>query len=803
MYSYEYDLETGGLILNSSPLTFSKEPRPVYYKELDILGFDKFWEYEKNSSYPYMWAEANNYYYRGRKVAQTRGGSCYTAPEIIILEEPELNGEPLRYIDIPAMVEKNRPILEGLVQDTIKSVYNTYIARRDEIDVFYVAFSGGKDSVVVLDIVQRALPHNAFSVLFGDTQMEFEDTYEVVKLIKQQCKDNEISFYRATSILKPEQTWEIFGPPATTNRWCCSVHKTSPQITLLREITNKYNFTGMAFTGVRAAESLTRSEYDTISEGQKHQGQFSCHPIIEWNSAELFIYIYTNDLVLNDAYLKGNSRAGCLVCPNSSGKHEYIKRSTYTNDVDLYLEKIATTSGKTNYSHEDMREFIDAGYWRTRKSGRELVFGQDKFEVKNDGKIPTIVVFSEVRDWLQWAKTIGPISQHSENEYVIDFDAKPYIVLVETENGNTVFKFKNCDNSKNDIKFQSLFRSSIIKTLYCVGCGVCEAECKNKCISMKNGTKISDSCIHCHKCHDVHGRCLRYNSVRNKITEGRKMAGLDRYFSFGSRLLWLDIYSKYEGNTAFWNTDGDGHVANKKKDAFLTFLKDAGIVEYNKHVDGDKYTKCKPTNFAETVFRLGSESTITWALILANLAYTHSFNWFISNLEVGVNHTSDSIKLLLSDVMENDIKGLGKRNVVDALKIFLCKTPLGTEQIFAYADVTEKVTSSGNETVTLNCVQRVPWKNPDPRVVLYSLFKFAEACGDYYQFTLNRLMNHDIDSEGVSPTEVFGIDRDQMEKLLNGLSINYPEFINATFTLDLDNITLRSEKTSQDVLSLF
>jgi phosphoadenosine phosphosulfate reductase len=42
-----------------------------------------------------------------------------------------------------------------------------------------------------------------------------------------------------------------------------------------------------------------------------------------------------------------------------------------------------------------------------------------------------------------------------------------------------------------------------------------------------------------------------------------------------------------------------------------------------------------------------------------------------------------------------------------------------------------------------------------------------------------------------------------MEKLLTGLSVNYPEYINASFTLDLDNITLRSEKTSQDVLTLF
>jgi phosphoadenosine phosphosulfate reductase len=184
MYSYVYDEESGGLLLTSSPLAFSKEPRPVYYKELDILGFDKYWKYEKNDAYPYMWAEANNYYYRGRKVAKTKGGSCYTAPEIIILDDPEPNGEPLRFVDVPAMVKKNQDILESLVQDTIKKIYNTYEQYKEKVDVFYVAFSGGKDSVVVLDLVQRALPHNAFKVLFGDTGMEFPDTYEVVDKIK-------------------------------------------------------------------------------------------------------------------------------------------------------------------------------------------------------------------------------------------------------------------------------------------------------------------------------------------------------------------------------------------------------------------------------------------------------------------------------------------------------------------------------------------------------------------------------------------------------------------------------------------
>ena len=55
MYNYTYDAETGGILLNTSPLQFSKEPRPVYYKELDLLGFDKYWNYDKQDAQPYMW----------------------------------------------------------------------------------------------------------------------------------------------------------------------------------------------------------------------------------------------------------------------------------------------------------------------------------------------------------------------------------------------------------------------------------------------------------------------------------------------------------------------------------------------------------------------------------------------------------------------------------------------------------------------------------------------------------------------------------------------------------------------------
>ena len=185
MYNYTYDTQTGGILLNTSPMQFSKEPRPVYYQELDLLGFNQYWTYEKQDVFPYMWAEANKYYYFGRLAAQLKGGNLYTAPELDIKEELH---EPLRPIDIEEMLGKNADFLQTLEQETVKKIYDIWKRRRFKQDIFYVAFSGGKDSVVLLDLVKKALPKDEFVVVFGDTQMEFPDTYDVVDKVEVQYR---------------------------------------------------------------------------------------------------------------------------------------------------------------------------------------------------------------------------------------------------------------------------------------------------------------------------------------------------------------------------------------------------------------------------------------------------------------------------------------------------------------------------------------------------------------------------------------------------------------------------------------
>lgn len=790
MYSYSYDVETGGILLNSSPLLFSKEPRPVYYKELDILGFDKYWNYEKNDSYPYMWAEANNYFYRGRKVAQTKGGSCYTAPEITILEEPEPNDQPLRFVDVPAMVARNQELLEGLVQETIKKVYNTYQQYQSKVDVFYVAFSGGKDSVVALDIVQRALPHNAFMVLFGDTGMEFPDTYRVIEDVEKYCKSNEISFYRSCSNLSPIETWNKFGPPAQTMRWCCSVHKTSPQIILLRKIMNNPHFRGMAFTGVRGDESASRSEYKDVSLGEKVKGQYSCHPILEWGSAELFTYIYSRDLIINEAYKKGNSRAGCLVCPLAASKNMYFKEQSYGKSetgeltTTTFNKIILDTTSKNLSSDEAVKEFMDIGGWKARRSGKELSIAKNLSIDEFEKGVLTITTYANATDWKEWIKTVGKVSFLTDGDVEVIFEGHPYKIKQTVENDRTIFTVNIGTNTKRDIYFMSALKTIFRKSAYCIGCGVCEANCPHGFISLHDGiVEIDDRCVKCRKCHDIFHGCLLANSMRLPKGE-KKMGSVDRYGNMGIEYDWV---RKYMENTEdFWNS-AHGLGTNMVK-YLKSFLSDSGIAVRKK----SDYVL---TDFGQKVKQLGVEDVNAWGLMVSNLVYTSEYNWWVKNTVVDQTYTPVAIMAMLGD----DMTVNSKKNIVSAYKnIFISTEQVGTELGLGLCDYQLK-----NGKRYLESITRGKWKNPDPRVILYSLFKFAEACGDYYQFTLKRLLNHDIESDGISPTQIFGLDRNTMEKLLTGLSVNYPEFINASFTLDLDNITLREGKTSQDVLELF
>lgn len=777
MYQYIWDEETGGPLLITEQSKFSKEPRPVYYQELDMLGFDQYWIYPKDDRAPIMWAEANNYIYRGRNVAKTKGGALYTAPELILLEEPEPAGQQLRFVDVGRMVEKNAPLMESLVQETIQKIYNTFLTYKNRVDLFYLAFSGGKDSIVALDLVQRSLPHNGFKVLFGNTDMEFPTTLNLVRNVREFCEDSDIEFYEARADFPATESWMQFGPPARRVRWCCTVHKTAPVINKLCDIYGLNKLHAMMITGVRGDESAARSDYDELSLGKKLAGQYSFHPILDWSSAEVFLYIFMRDLFMNEAYKYGFSRVGCIMCPNSSEKHEYIKRRFFEEEVDKFCDIIVKTS-KKDLSGKNAQEFLEIGGWKTRLSGRELKFAEEerfKFEEQRNSLVFRVIDLRQ--DWIEWYKTIGEMD-NKDPEFLLEYAGVWRKCQLLTDGRITTFTIENDGRTKNAIEFIYLFKCLLAKTQYCIQCKTCVAECPHRNITMdsETGIHVSDNCVRCHACLKILGGCLYYNSVKGS-KDMTSVKGVNRYLSVGVDAEWIRYYLE----------DQSFEPGNRKTDTMFSFLDDAGITK-----------KRQITPFGKKIMEIGLYEDSAWALMLCNLVDAAPFRWYIDNIPLDEFYEAERLTLDMEDATKK-----ARGEFWNSFKVILDSNDAFQRIGLGIPDITSKTTKTGEVKKTMNYLQRVSWSEPDARVILYGLFRFAEKCGDYHQFTLSTLLDDSIERDGVSPTKIFGLDYDTMVPILNGLSVNYPEFISASFALGLDTINLQPDKTSQDVLNLF
>lgn len=759
MFGYEFDAETGGLLLNDSTPNSSKEPRPVYATEMRMLHMDEWFAFEDQNDRPYLWAEAASYYYRGELIARTKGGSLCEAPVMDYLVASNESGEKvpavprgyeLQPVDVDSMVAKNADMMAIIEQVTVKKIYDYWKRYQKRLDCFHVAFSGGKDSMVLLELVKKALPHNAFMVVFGDTKMEFPDTYKLVNIVEQQCKEDGIAFYRAASHLGAEEAWRLFGAPSTVLRWCCSVMKSTPQTLKIRDILGKDNFVGADFVGVRAEESIKRSEYEFESYGKKQKGQHSQNPILDWNSAEVWLYIYSRKLPINEAYKKGNTRAGCLFCPMGRGKADSFRQMSYPNEIEKFVSIIRDMTDDPN-----IETYISNGGWTSRKNGRDIKNNPERYiETERDGKL-YIRVISPKTDWREWIKTLGDLP--------FDFS------IVETADGYEVGFPIEYNKTVLGKRFKQVFR----KAAYCIGCRVCEVNCVFGCIDFSNGLKITN-CRHCQQCHEVDEGCLMYHSLEQPKNGGRVMKNsLNSYADHAPKPEWIDDF--FDKGKEFFSNHRLGPM---QISIFKKFLTNAGLI-----------VKEETTSLYDLVKSIGKNTDAAWGLILINLAYNNvQIKWYIDNMQVQEANARNS----LEDILKAE--GVSDKDARSIMKAFkrLTETPLGTVLHFG--------TTSGKSVETLT---RTKCTLQDDRVLLYALYRYAEACQDYYEFSLSRLMNTSIDSAGISPVKLFGFAEDEMITMLNGLSAKYPAFINVTFTHGLDKISLREDKTSDDVLRLF
>jgi phosphoadenosine phosphosulfate reductase len=180
---------------------------------------------------------------------------------------------------------------------------------------YYLAFSGGKDSVVLYDLAKRA------GVKF-DAHMSLTtvDPPEVIRFVRTQYP--EVKTHRPKKSmfqLIPER-----GLPMRNRRWCCEVFK---------EIAGDGR---IVLTGIRWEESLGRGKRRMVEICQKNKSKVYVHPVIDWSGQEIWHYIRTRALKVCELYSRGFRRIGCIGCPFCGWERRRAEFSRYPRIANAY-----------------------------------------------------------------------------------------------------------------------------------------------------------------------------------------------------------------------------------------------------------------------------------------------------------------------------------------------------------------------------------------------------------------------------------------------------------------------------------
>ena len=762
MYQYIWDKETHGFLLVPIMGEAFFPLRPVFYEELDMLGFDKHWHYPRVSQ-PLLWADGTRRYHMdGELVAALRGGGLFTDPDLNIIED-ELYLQP---VDVEEMIIRNRSIMHGLEQTAIATIYEAWRKHKNK-DAIYVAFSGGKDSIVLLDLVYRALGVKDFAVIFGDTGMELPDTLDSIKETGKRYPGMDI--YTAESVLKPEESWDIFGPPARRQRWCCSVHKSAPSILKLRDIYEKPVKSILVFDGVRKDESAMRADYEEETRSAKHAAQDNVRPLLEWNSAEIFNYIFSHNLVMNNVYRKGFTRAGCIICPMSFGWRDFMTRKWYPSLVEPYIKEIEHYAASAAKNQSDIKGYIEEGGWMARVGGKHIANARRLVTDSLEDGVLLFRIECKRERFFEWAKVLPGLEIRSAESASVTFpNGVRYEISIQDTDTGLLVSYSPIINQYNERTELKYLRMLANKAAYCVGCQVCEAECIHGALHITANRVAVDPnlCKHCFSCFTFDKGCLVAKSLYIS-KDGDKVKSYDKYGTFGMEPKFIErVFA-----------DKLDLLGPKQRPSIKTWMREAGMSEE----DGLSL-------FGKLAQQLGLEDESIWALVWVNLAYgSPIINWYVNEIEEGVSYTKPELCNRLTD----GGKPRTRKNAIDAL-INTLKNPIVSDTLGQ-----GNLQKSSRHTM----VRRTTWSTPEPLVVLYSLYRLAEAEGKRYSFTLNQLICESFE-EGISPATLFGLPRDVVESLLRGLAINHPSFISVELTLGLDNINLSADKTSYDALIL-
>lgn len=243
------------------------------------------------------------------------------------------------YSPYMAVVSANEKYLNNIIYEAEQYIVQTLEKYKKDNYIPTVSFSGGKDSSVVSRLVMDALQDNTVIHMFGDTTLEFHETYIYVneKFRRENPRVPMIPSETENDFFK---MCKVFGPPSQYERWCCTIFKTS---NLNKEYENLPG-NSLTFLGIRHSESVARARYDRTQEISKISSQVNAMPIIEWKDYDVWLYILAKNLLINDCYQYGYKRVGCWCCPNNSDWSMMLTEIYHPDDMQRWKNMVSIKS---------------------------------------------------------------------------------------------------------------------------------------------------------------------------------------------------------------------------------------------------------------------------------------------------------------------------------------------------------------------------------------------------------------------------------------------------------------------------
>ncbi|PKM79168.1 MAG: hypothetical protein CVU88_07170 [Firmicutes bacterium HGW-Firmicutes-13] len=497
--------------------------KPIFNEECRFLEKETSKKLPAQSWHNGLWIRHKTIWFNGEKLLRLSANGKPTIAKGYPYKDSLYKG----YITPNIIYKANKVTLDKLEKEAIlfiKDIIKSHPERKP-----IVSFSGGKDSTVVSYLVRKALMTNRILHIFGDTTIEYPDTYNYIKKFSRH--NGVIPFYTQSSNHSFLKMCNLLSPPSMLNSWCCSVFKASPISEMIKKLNNKGGV--ISFEGVRRKESARRRNRQSTYLNKKIVHQLSAYPILEWREIEVWLFILTKKLEFNNAYRKGLPRVGCMYCPYTNAYNEYLISKLYQKDYKKWFQfliKFAKSVEKAN-----PREYVLSGAWKKRigkSNNQSIAYARKVPCLKNPNAMHFILDKKVNGSFIERFKPFGKIEkfkdqigqgfvvrdpQTSEGIFMIKI-VKNIKKLKEESSIDPNWKlgkeFLCVDilTTKNVRRLIQAIERQIRKFQECVLCGACIGICPTNAIAINPHFKVFESaCLHCKRC--ITTRVLRDSCV--------------------------------------------------------------------------------------------------------------------------------------------------------------------------------------------------------------------------------------------------------------------------------------------------